>query len=89
MIHNVTFMGREECLTTPVKKAVSKTHEYLSPSAVFEDKVSKTKKGIKFVVEYSPRQENLIEQAGHHINEAKVAAADKIAEAYRAAHGII
>lgn len=89
MIHNVTFMGREECLTTPVKKAVSKTHEYLSPSAVLEDTVSKTKEGIKFVSDYSPIQENLIEQTGHHINEEKVAAADKIAEAYKAAHGII
>ena len=65
MINNVTFMGREECLTKPVKKAVAKSPEYFSPFANIErgatETAAPTREVISTYYEYLPINNQLKE----------------------------
>ena len=86
MIHNVSFMGREEYLTKPAKKVVDKTHEYLGASSIIEDTAPKAKQ----VVENGTKDINEAFRAKYApftIKDDAKAAEEAMAESYKVSHG--
>lgn len=90
MINNVNFMGREECLTAPLKKIQQPAEEFIAESTVLKDTAAKVTNTI----------ENLAKEEAAKLNEAYKAAhapfltkkapteAEQYGEDYRAAHGM-
>ena len=90
MIQNVSFKGREECLTAPLKKLKQPAEEFIAESTLIKDSAAKITNTV----------ENLAKEEAAKLNEAYKAAhapfltkklpteAEKFGEDYRAAHGM-
>ena len=83
MINNVTFAGREECLTRMIKQAPAEP--YFSP---FSPVGNGTGQAVKSFVEKMPEKLYLDSSLVENVPEKKISG-NEIAEAYRAAHGIL
>lgn len=86
MISKVSFMGREECLTAPVKKA-AKSQVYFAPDAPITD----MPKRVMEKVEYKPAGvESYLASHGLINKDADAKLSALIAaDSYKASHGIM
>ena len=85
-IQGVSFMGREGCIEPAIKKVANEAPSYIGhePTGNVKKVATRVKEAVETV-----READLKSYVDSHgIIEKVVVPADKMAEAYKAAHGI-